>query len=91
MLGSKKEKEISKADMEKKVQAWKTINEVLIQTNSNFMQALINKLTEKKVQLSQLEEKLKSENASEDDNAEYIFTGGYIKCLEDILSTKRND
>ena len=27
----------------------------------------------------------------EDDNAEYIFIGGYIQCLEDILHAKRKE
>ena len=89
MLQSHKEKEISKADMQKKVEAYKTINQVLVQTNSNFMKSLTSMLTEKEVQHKQLEEKLKSEKATEEENALYIFTGGYIQCLKDILYAKR--
>lgn len=90
MLQSKKPKEISKADMEKKVEAWKTINGVLVKANSEFMQSLSNILTEKEVQLAQLEEKLKTNEAEEKDNAEYLFTGGYVQCLRDILYAKKN-
>ena len=89
MLSSNKEKEISKADMKKKVEAYKTINQVLVQTNSNFMNSLNSMLTEKQVQLSQLEEKLKSETATEEDNAMLLFTGGYVQCLKDILYAKK--
>lgn len=90
MLGSRLEKEISKADMEKKVNAWKTINSVLVQANSSFMNSLASMLTEQEVLLSQLEEKLKSEGATEQDNAEYLFKGGYVQCLRDILNAKKN-
>ena len=89
MLSSNKGKEISKADMRKKVEAYKTINQVLVQTNSNFMNALTNMLTEKKVQHSQLKEKIEGGNATEEENALYIFTGGYIQCLKDILYAKK--
>ena len=89
MLTSNQEKEISKADMKKKVEAWRTINSVLVSANAEFMKGLTNMLTEKEVQLSQLEEKLKGENATEEDNAEYLFTGGYVQCLKDILNAKK--
>jgi len=89
MLGSKKEKEISKADMAKKVEAWRVINSVLVQANSQYMTSLSNLLVEKEVQLKQLEEKLKGESATEEDNAEYLFTGGYVQCLRDILNAKK--
>lgn len=84
-------KEISKADMRKKVEAWRTINSVLVSANAEFMKSLTALLTEKEVQLSQLEEKLKSETekATEQDNAEYLFLGGYVQCLKDILSAKK--
>ena len=85
----RKEKEISKADMRKKVEAWKTINSVLVSTNAQFMNSLASMLTEKEVQRTQLEEKLKSGSATEDDNAEYLFLGGYTQCLKDILSAKK--
>ena len=89
MLGSRPQKEISKSDMEKKVQAWKTINEVLVQTNNNFINSLASMLTERQVQVSQLEEKLKGEGATEQDNAEYLFQSGYLQCLKDILNAKK--
>ena len=37
-----KQKEISKADMQKKLEAWKTINSVLVTTNAEFMKSLSN-------------------------------------------------
>ena len=89
MLGSNREKEISKSDMEKKVKAWKTINGVLVSANAEFMNSLSSLLTEKEVQKSQLEEKLKKEEASEQDNAEYLFLGGYVQCLKDILYARK--
>ena len=79
MLQSNKPKQISKADMEKKVQAWKTINSVLVQANSEFMQGLSNLLAEKEIKKAELEKALQEGNATEDQNAEYIFTGGYIQ------------
>ena len=84
-----KQKEISKADMQKKVEAWKTINSVLVSTNAEFMKSLSNMLTEKEVQLSQLEEKLKAGNGTEQENADYLFIGGYVQCLKDILYAKK--
>lgn len=89
MLQSNKPKQISKADMEKKVQAWRTINEVLVKTNANFMNSLASMLTEKQVQLSQLEEKAKNETATEEENATLLFLGGYVQCLKDILNAKK--
>ena len=84
-----KPKEISKADMKKKVQAWQTINQVLVSANAQFMNSLSSMLTEKEVQASQLEEKLKREEGTEQDNAEYLFQKGYIQCLKDILNAKK--
>ena len=89
MLQSHKTKEISKADMEKKIQAWRTINEVLVKANSEFMNSLTSMLTEKEVQLQQLQEKLKGEGATEEDNANLLFVGGYVQCLKDILYAKK--
>lgn len=91
MFQSNKPKQISKADMEKKVQAWKTINTVLVQANSTFMQGLSNLLTEKEIKKAELEKALQEGNATEDQNAEYIFTGGYIQCLKDILNAKKTE
>lgn len=89
MLGSNQGKQISKADMQKKVEAWKVINTTLVQMNSEFMKSLTNMLIEKETQKSQLEEKLKSEKATEEENAEYLFLGGYTQCLKDILNAKK--
>lgn len=91
MFQSNKPKQISKADMEKKVQAWKTINTVLVQANSTFMQGLSNLLAEKEIKKAELEKALQEGNATEDQNAEYIFTGGYIQCLKDILNAKKTE
>ena len=77
--------------MEKKVQAWKTINTVLVQANSTFMQGLSNLLAEKEIKKAELEKALQEGNATEDQNAEYIFTGGYIQCLKDILNAKKTE
>ena len=91
MLQSNKPKQISKADMEKKVEAYKTLNQVLVQANSEFMNSLNNILIEKEVQLEQLKEKLQkdNDNAVEEDNIRLIFLGGYIQCLKDILNAKK--
>ena len=83
------QKEISKADMRKKVEAYKTMYQVLVSTNAQFMVSLSNMLTEKEVQVSQLEEKLKKGEGTEQDNAEYLFQKGYVQCLKDILSAKK--
>lgn len=90
MLGSKEEKKISKADMEKKVEAWKTINSVLVSSNAEFMSKLYGKLTEKEANLQQLKDKLEAGEGTEEDNAEYLFQGGYVQCLKDILNAKKN-
>ena len=83
------QKEPTKAEMSKKVEAWKTLNSVLVKANSEFMNSLTRILTEKEVQHKQLEEKLNTNEATEQDNAEYLFLGGYIKCLKDILYAKK--
>lgn len=82
------EKEISKADMAKKVKAWQTINATLVRANSEFMNKLGSMLTEKTVQHDQLKEKLEKEEGTEEENATYIYLGGYIQCLKDILGVK---
>lgn len=84
-----REKEISKADMKKKANAWKTLNSVLVRANAEFMNSLSNMLTEKETTLSQLEEKLKTEQGTEQENAEYLFQKGYTQCLKDILNAKK--
>lgn len=82
------EKQPSKVEMAKKVEAWKTINSVLVRADAEFMNKLKSMLTEKMVQHDQLKEKLEKNEGSEEDNALYIFTGGYIQCLKDILGVK---
>ena len=44
MLQSYKSKEISKSDMAKKVEAWKTINSVLVQANAEYVNSLASKI-----------------------------------------------
>ena len=75
--------------MQKKVEAWKTINSVLVSANAEFMGKLNQMLKQKSEELTKLEEKLKSNEGTEDDNAEYLFTGGYVQCLKDILYAKK--
>lgn len=89
MLGSNKNKELTKAEIEKKVKAWETLNSVLVSANAEFMKSLSSMLAEKEVQKSQLEEKLKLKQATEEENAEYLFLGGYTQCLKDILNAKK--
>ena len=84
------QKEMSKAEMRKKVEAWKTINSVLVSTNATFIQSLSRILAEKEKLRNQLEEKLKQEGATEQENAEYLFLGGYTECLRDILNAKKD-
>ena len=91
MLESYKNKEISKSDMAKKVEAYKTINSVLVQTNAEFMNSLARILAEKEAQTKRLEEKLKntSETATEEENASLLYLAGYTQCLKDILYAKK--
>ena len=89
MLNSKKAKEPTKAEMQQKVQAWKDLNSILVKTNKEFMNSLKIMLEEKLVKQKELEEKLKDNKGTEQDNAEYLFIGGYIQCLKDILSGKK--
>lgn len=78
----------SKADMVRKVGAYKTLNEVLVKANAEFMGKLKGMLTEKMVQQDQLKEKLEKNEGTEDENAEYLYLGGYVQCLKDILGVK---
>ena len=82
------EKQPSKAEIQKKIGAWKALNSVLVRANSEFMSKLRSMLTEKMVQQEQLKEKLEKNEGTEDDNAEYIYLGGYVQCLKDILGIK---
>ena len=89
MLQDKLEKEPSKADMKKKVQAYKTMYQVLVSTNAEFMTSLNRILKEKEEQLAQLKEKADKEEATEQENATLLFLGGYTQCLKDILYAKK--
>ena len=84
------QKEPSKADLVKRTEAWKTINSVLVKANSEFMDKLGSMLTEKTVQHDQLKEKLEKGEGTEEENATYIYLGGYIQCLKDILTAKKD-
>lgn len=90
MLGSKQRKQISKADMEKKVQAWKTINSVLVSANAEYMTNLNKLLQTKENELRELQAKIESGIGTEEDNAMVLFLGGYTQCLKDILSAKKD-
>lgn len=81
-------KQPTKVEMQKKVEAWKTMNGILVKANAEFMGKLRAMLTEKQVQHSQLQEKLEKGEGTDDDNAEYLFLGGYVQCLKDILGVK---
>ena len=89
MLGSKQGKQISKADMEKKVEAYKTLNQVLVSANAEYMTSLNKLLQSKEDELRELQAKLESGVGTEEDNAMVLFLGGYIECLKDILSAKK--
>ena len=49
------------------------------------MDKLGSMFTEKTVQHDQLKEKLEKGEGTEEENATYIYLGGYIQCLRDIL------
>ena len=85
------DKQPSKADMQKKLDAWKTINTVLVKANSEFMNTLHTILAEKEKVHAELQAILEKGEGTEDQNAEYIFIGGYIQCLRDILYAKRRE
>ena len=76
--------------MAKKVQAYKTLNEVLVRTNAEFANSLHARLTEKKKEHEALKEILDKGEGTETQNATFIFLGGYIQCLQDILKSKTN-
>ena len=88
MLQDHLTKEPSKSDMARKVEAYKTLNSVLVKANSEFMDKLGAILTEKTVQHDQLKEKLEKGEGTEEENATFIYIGGYIQCLKDILGVK---
>lgn len=89
MLQSKQDKQPTKAEMQDKVEAWKTINSVLVKANAEFMGKLNLMLVEKQKKQVELEAKLKENKGSAEENAEYLFLGGYIQCLKDILGERK--
>ena len=85
------EKQPTKNEMAGKVEAFKTLNSILVKANAEFMASLRSRLAEKEAARVALEEKVKSSEASEDEGAEYIFLGGYTQALKDVLSAKKNE
>ena len=84
----KLEKKPTRAEAEKKAEAWKTLNSVLVQENARFMSSLRKMLTEKEGKLEELKVKLEGKTGSEQENAEYLYLGGYTQALKDILGIK---
>ena len=89
MLGSKQQKQISKADMEKKVEAYKTLNQVLVSTNAEYVANLYKLLQNKEDEVRELQVKIETGIGTEEDNATLLFLGGYVQALKDILSAKK--
>lgn len=83
------QKEISKAEMRKKIEAYRTMYQVMVSTNAEFMASLNRILKEKEEQLNQLQEKSNNNEATEQENATLLFLGGYVQCLKDILYAKK--
>ena len=67
MLKDRLTKEPSKADVQRKADAWKVLNEVLVKTNSEFMTKLSSMLAEKQAQHKQIQEKIEKGEGTEDD------------------------
>ena len=88
MLQSNLAKQPTRAEMEKKAEAWKVLNSVLVKANSEFMNNLKNMLVQKQEAHRKLQEKLETQTATEEENAEYLFLGGYVQCLKDLLNVK---
>lgn len=88
MLQSNLAKQPTRAEMEKKAEAWKVLNSVLVKANSEFMNNLKNMLIQKQEAHRKLQEKLETQTATEEENAEYLFLGGYVQCLKDLLNVK---
>ena len=88
-LKDRQDKKLTKKEEAiKQSEAWKTLNSVLVKANGEFMAKLRSMLTEKQVQHVQLQEKLEKGTGTEEDNAEYLYLGGYIQCLKDILGIR---
>lgn len=91
MLGSKQQKQISKADMEKKVEAYRTLNSVLVSANADYMKNLHKLLDTKENEVRELQAKIESGIGTDEDNATLLFLGGYVECLKDILYAKKKE
>lgn len=89
MLKDRLEKQPTKNEMAGKVEAFRTLNSILVKANAEFMATLRKTLNEKEVARQALETKLRANEASEDENAEYLYLGGYTQALKDILSAKK--
>ena len=76
--------------MEKKVEAYKTLNQVLVSANAEYMTNLNKLLQNKEDELKELKTKVETGIGTEEDNAMVLFIGGYVQCLKDILSAKKN-
>lgn len=85
MLNSRAQKQDTKAEAQKKVEAWKTINSVLVQENAKFMTALKSLLAQKEVEIDNLKAKLDKGEGTEEENANLLFNAGYVQALRDIL------
>lgn len=85
----KEMKKPSKADLEKKIEAWKTLNSVLVQTNNEFMKKLLDILNEKEKEVETLRSKIESGDGTEEDSANLLFLGGYVQALKDISGTRK--
>lgn len=75
--------------MEKKVEAYKTLNQVLVSTNAEYVANLNKLLQSKEDELRELKTKIEAGIGTEEDNALVLFIGGYVQCLKDILSAKK--
>ena len=85
MLNSRAQKQDTKAEAQKKVEAWKTINSVLVQENAKFMTALKSLLAQKEAEIDNLKAKLDEGEGTEEENANLLFNAGYVQALRDIL------
>ena len=81
-------KKPSKADLEKKIEAWKTLNSVLVQTNNEFMKKITTILHGKEVEVESLKSKIEEGKGTEEDSANLLFLGGYVQALRDISGVK---
>ena len=91
MLKDRLEKQPTKNEMQGKVEAFKTLNSILVKANAEFMATLRKTLSEKEATRQALETKLQESKGSEDENAEYIYLSGYTQALKDILNAKKTE